>query len=366
LHLLIAGNLANTGYYLTAKLREFGIEADLLMQKDPPFASDPKNTGKLSESKYPDWIKIFDKQRRWKRKIIKTMKCYDLISAATEFPIFALFSNKPYVAVATGSDLYYLAQSRSLKGFLLRLAYRKAKVVVFNLPSHLEYVNKLKLKHALFLPLFREFPKLDKGKIREKMKNKFIFFHPTSQIWKIKRNDIFLKAYVELCKSRNDVYLILINRGEDSFKTSEFLKKASIEGKYEILPSTLNQVELASYYQLCDVVIDQFGVGSVGFIGLESLNFGKPLVSYIDTTAYQKLYGEKPPILSSNSEEEVYQYLKKLVEDRCFYDDISERSRQWIFKFHSEDELIKKYWQLYTMVNERKKFEEIAFHLKFN
>lgn len=365
MHLLIAGNLANTGYYLTSKLRKLGVEADLLMQKDPPFASDPKNTGKLDDSKYPNWINFFDKRKKWKRTVLKIMKSYDIISAATEFPIFALFSNKPFVAMATGSDLYFLAQSHSLKGFLLRLAYRKAKVVVFNLPSHLEYAKKLKLKNSLFLPLFREFSISKKDTLRKKMKNQFVFFHPTSQIWKIKRNYIFLQAFVKLCKSRNDVYLILINRGEDSIKTSEFLKKSSIEDKYEILPQTLTQTELTSYYEQCDAVIDQFGVGSIGFIGLESLNFGKPLVSYIDEDVYEKLYGEKPPILSSNKEEDVYHYLKKLVEDRHFYEDISKRSLEWILKFHSEDELIKKYHKLYTMVYDRKKFAEISSSLKF-
>jgi len=366
LHLLIAGNLANTGYYVTSKLREYGVKADLLMQKDPPFPSDPKNTEKLSGGRYPDWIKTFDKRKNWKRQVIRIMRRYDVISAATEFPIFALFSAKPFVAVATGSDLYYLAQSKSLRGFLIRMAYRRAKVVVFNLPSHQQYAKKLKLKNSLFLPLFRDFPKLEKENFRKKMNDRFVFFHPTNQVWNAKRNDIFLKAYVQLCKSRDDVFLILINRGEDAGKTNEFLKKASIEGKYEILPKTLNQLELHSYYKICDAVVDQFQVRSIGLIGLESMSFGKPLVSYIDEDVYEKLYGEKPPILSSNQVENVYNFLKKLVENKEFYQDISERSQKWISKFHSEDILIRKYLKLYTMVYQKKKFKEIESFLKFN
>ena len=42
--LLVAGNLANTGYFLASKLREAGISAELLMERNPDFVSDPLNT----------------------------------------------------------------------------------------------------------------------------------------------------------------------------------------------------------------------------------------------------------------------------------------------------------------------------------
>jgi len=365
MRLLIAGNLANTGYYLVSKLRKSGLPVDLLMEKNPSFASDPKNTHELIGNEYPDWIKFWNMNGNWKREVVKTMRKYNLISASTELPIFALFALKPYIAVATGSDLFYLAHSRTLKGILLRNAYRRAKVVIFTLPTHLRHVKELKLKNAIFLPLFRDFQESKTPPTRNKVKDKFVFFHPTNHVWDIKHNDVFLKAYVQLSKSRNDVFLILINRGQDAEKSINFLKKSNVEGKYQILPRTLSQSELVTQYQNCDAVVDQFGVGSFGFIGLEVMHQGKPLICYIEEESYEKLYGEKPPVLSAKDEEGIYQILKKLVENDQFCADISERSRKWISKFHSGDFLIKKYINLYNWVHEGKKFEEIAANLKF-
>lgn len=365
MRLLIAGNLANTGYYLASKLRKSDLSVDLLMENNPSFASDPKNTQELIGNEYPSWIKFWNRSGNWKRQVIKTMRRYDLISASTELPIFAMFSFKPYIAIATGSDLFYLVHSRTLRGILLKNAYRRAKVVVFTLPTHLRHVNELKLKNAIFLPLFRDFQESKTFIGKNKIKDKFVFFHPTNQIWDIKHNDVFLKAYVRLSKLRDDVFLILINRGHDAEKSINFLKNANIEGKYQILPRTLSQGELLIHYQNCDVVVDQFGVGSFGFIGLEVMHQGKPLVCYIEDEYYEKLYGEKPPVLSANDEEGVYQILKKLVENSQFCSDISELSRKWISKFHSGDVLIKKYINLYTAVHEGKKFDEISANLKF-
>jgi len=365
MRLLIAGNLANTGYYLVSKLKEYGIYVDLLMEKNPTFANDPRNTDELTNDQYPLWIKFWDWKKNWKFQIIKIMRKYDLISAATELPIFALFSLKPYIAIATGSDLFFLAKSKSLRGFLLRLAYRRARVVVYTLPSHRTNVELLKLKNAIFLPLFRNFNK-SFVKVKKNYKEKFVFFHPTSHRWESKGNDLFLKAFMRLCKTRDDVFLILINRGEDAEKSIKLLKDANMDEKFEILPHTLSQDELYSYYNACDVVVDQFIVGSFGLTGLEVLNLGKPLVCFIDEEAYEMSYGLKPPVLSSNNEEGIFQILIKLLEDKQYCNEISEKSLNWFQKFHAEENLIKKYIELYTQVHEGKRYQEIFSNLKLN
>ena len=365
MRLLIVGNIANTGLYLTSKLREKGISADLYMEKNPYRASDPKSVGKL-DGEYPDWIKFYDTRKNWKRNLVSTMRKYDLISAATELPIFAQFSLKPFVAVATGSDLHLLAHSKSFKGILLRMGYKRAKVLVYNLPTHLESVKKLKLKNAVFLPLFKEFEALDANEIsNRKIKDKFVFFHPTSQRWEIKKNHLFLKAFVRLTKSYDNVFLILINHGEDADKAIDFLSNAGIDDKFKILPGTLIQKEMLEQYHSCDAVVDQFGVGAFGFIGLEVLNIGKPFVCYIRKNVYETLYGEVPPVLSSNNEDGIYNILQDLVERKELCKKLSFNSQKWMQKFHSPDSLITKYIKLYEMVYDGKKIDEISEAIKF-
>jgi len=365
LRLLIAGNLANTGYYLASKLQNNGIQVDLLMESNPTFESDPKNSGLLDGKHYPSWIKFYDKKRGWKKNIIKIMRKYDLILAATEYPIFAMFSLKPFIALATGSDIYELAQSNTLKGFLIRLAYSCAKIVIFTLPTQLPYIQKLNIKKVVFLPLFRRVENVEYEKENIKTKNKFIFFHPTNHLWRVKHNEIFLKAYIKLANSRNDIFLITINRGEDAKKSIELLKTSNIEGKYKILPSTLNQKELSDYYHSSDAIADQFGVGSFGFIGIEVLHIGKPLICYIDLENYRQLYGESPPVINSKNSEEMIDLLKKLIEDRTYYEKVCKYSHDWFMKFHDEDILIEKYTKLIEMINEHKNPNEIISRVKF-
>ena len=62
--ILVAGNLANTGYFLASKLREENIDIDLLMEDNPHPVSDPKNTGELEFNEYPKWIKFWNKIQR--------------------------------------------------------------------------------------------------------------------------------------------------------------------------------------------------------------------------------------------------------------------------------------------------------------
>ena len=54
--ILHAGNMANLGYTITRQLRKNGIEADLLMQKNPPKGSDPIRFDPELDNEYPEWV----------------------------------------------------------------------------------------------------------------------------------------------------------------------------------------------------------------------------------------------------------------------------------------------------------------------
>lgn len=364
--ILVAGNLANTGYYLTSKLRDNGMSVDLLTDEKSEIMNDPKSTGELKNNIYPNWIKFLKKEKiNWKWNTIQIMRKYDLVLAATEFPIFSLFSLKPFIAIATGSDLRELAKSNSLKGILLRLAYKKAKIVIFTDPDLLKSVKLLKLHNAIYLPPVRDLSKIS---IEELSYNneRFVFFHPTNHIWNVKQNDLFIKSYIKLAKKKNNIFLILINKGKDFEKSLALLRESKIEDKFAVLPKPLNQKELMSYYQRCDVVVDQFKIGSLGSIGLESMNFSKPVIAYIDKDIYKTLYGEIPPILTSKNETELLMILEKLVDDQDFTKKIGKKSKEWIKKFHSSDSVIKNYILILQCIldgksqNEIMKFSEIT------
>ena len=362
MHVLIAGNLVNLGFYLSRKLRELNIDVDLLMEKDPSLISDPMSTGIL-EDEYPEWIKFFDKKKkRWKFDVINHMRKYDLVLAMTEFPIFAMLSLKPFIAITTGADTRELIHEKSLKGFLLKLSYNFAKVVVYVMPTQLLIIKKNKIKNAIFIPILK---KRMNDPLIDNKKDEFVIFHPTNHIWKDKHNDLFLNAFIEIAKKRDDIFLITLNRGIDAKKSIDLLKSASIEGRYEIIDSTLNQDEISKFYKKCDAIADQFVLGSLGLIGIDCLSIGKPLISFIDEVMYKEAYGEIPPTISSQNPKTLADLITKIFDDKKIYDKIGRESKEWYEKFHSEDILIKKYIILIEMVMSGKKYHEIIKKIVF-
>ena len=195
--ILYAGNLANVGYYHVRELRKKNIDIELVMETNPypngdPLIRDPTIT------QYPEWIRFYDRRKSsWKIDLIRMMResQYDFIHAHAELPIFAYLSRKPFLAQTTGSDLAEMAFTNSLRGIILRRAYRKAKTVIFSTPPDLPLLTKLKVKNTIFSPLITDelFFK-PQTLIDETFKDKLVIFHPASHIWHVKGNDRLIKG----------------------------------------------------------------------------------------------------------------------------------------------------------------------------
>lgn len=357
MRVLVAGNLANTGYQIAKLLNAKEIEAELLIKKNDLPIHDPKSLDNIAE--YPNWVRFWDGAKKsWKFEIIGIMKKYDIVHASTELPIFAMFSGRPYIAMATGDDINELAQKKSIKGFLLKLAYQKAKAVVYTGTYMYPSVINLKLRNALFIPLLWDYEKFNSVQV-SRNNEKFTIFHPTNHYWKDKGNDRFLRAFVRLAKVKNNVHLITINRGQDFQKSLEILNVPELKGKFTILPETLPQCQLPEIYAKVDAVVDQFVAGSLGLIGQEAMASEKPLITHLDKELYLKIYGEIPPILNAKTETEIYDSLVQLLSDTKMHDRIGKDSRKWLLKHHNPDMVIGKYIYLYKSILDKKKFEEI-------
>jgi glycosyltransferase involved in cell wall biosynthesis len=356
--LLIAGNLANYGYFLAKLLRKNKINVDLLTRKDSQITEDPKSLDK-NLTEYPNWIKFVDGRKiGWKLNILKLMRKYELIQASTEFPIFSYISQRQFISFTTGADIARLVQENSLKGILLRKAYHASKAVIIPLPHMWKYAQKLKLKNGIFIPALWDYEKFQ-TKIESTKNEKYTIFHPTNHVWYYKKNDRFLKAFLKLAEEVKNIQLIIINRGQDFKKSIKILEEPIKKNQVIVLPQTLQQSELVNYYHKSDVIVDQFGVGSTGLIGQEVMACGKPLVQYIDESLYEKFYSEKPPIFNAQSENEIYQQLSNLVNDPNLGKQRGMECQRWILKHHNHEKIIQKYIYLYNAVNDGVEFNKI-------
>ena len=351
--ILHAGNMANLAYTSVKQLRKDGFDVELLMEKNPPKGSNPLLFDPTLENRYPKWIHLFNKSKSsWKINVIKKMrnKEYDLIHAYVEFPIFAYLSRRTFIANTQGSDFRELAFSTSVRGFLLRRSYRKAKAVLFFQPDHLPLFSKLKLNNGIFFP-----PSWDtsfftpKEFSRDEFGDNFIIFHPANLEWRLKGNEILINGFAKFVKDKPNSILIIVDRGIDSKKTHDLITQLNIENNVKFIPGPLNSTELIRYYNSADVIADQFVLGALGSIGWETFACAKPLLAYINETQYDQVYGEPPPLANASIPSLVSQQLHKLLDNK-FRKELGTKSRSWITKYHSPSLFSQKIIKLYHAV----------------
>ncbi len=353
--------MANLAYMITKQLRKSNLDAELLMEKNPVSLADPLVFDPELNGRYPEWILFFDKTKSsWKFNIIKKMreKKYDLLHAYVEFPIFANFSGKPFIAQTQGSDLRELAQSNSLKGFLLRKAYKKAKTILYFQPDYYPILEKMNLKKEIFLPPFWDTSFFIKKNSSIPPKDQFVIFHPSNLDWRLKGNDKLILGFQKFIEKYPKSLLIIVERGPDSQRTRSLIKKCGLIDKVEFIDGPLKTLDLLEYYNHADVIADQFVVGSLGSIGWEVFSCGKPLLGFIHSDYFEKLYGESPPMCIANTTNGISKQLE-LLHDKKFRNDVGTKAREWIIKYHSPSIFTKKLTYIYNSILEERAISEI-------
>jgi len=351
---LHAGNMMNLGYVNTKFLRNNDIDAELLMETDPPTGSDPLTFDFTLNNKLPSWVHFYDKKKSsWKFQIIKKMreKQYDLIHAYVELPIFSYLSRRPFVVQTQGSDFRELALTNSLRGIFLRRAYRKAKLIILSQADHTKLVSKFKLSNSIFLPIMWNtdffIPKHFEKKLVE---DKFVVFHPTRQDWKGKKNHILIHGFAEFVKNYPNSILVMLNFGPDSNKAKELVLSLGIEKNVNLIEQRLDSTKLLEYYNRCDVIADQFGItGSIGATTLEAMSCEKPLLISVDKELHNKLYGDTIPAIRAIDPMGVSKELEILQDDKI-RKNLGKKSREWVLRHHSPEVVIEKLKIVYSSI----------------
>lgn len=360
LKILYAGNLAGNGYYHTKILRSQGINIELVMEKNPSVRSDPLRRDATLQ-KYPDWIKFYDmKKNSWKFSLLKTMRNnkYDLIHAHAEMPIFAFLSRKNFIAQTLGSDLSEMAFSNSLKGRLLRLAYKKAVLVIFTSPKDPKLLEKLNIEKTIFLPPIWDMSFFTPKNVqRDSYQDQFVIFHPSSHIWDVKGNDILLRGFSKFLKNFPNSILLCIDWGKDVEKSKELIKKLELENNVKFL-NHLTSDELLYYYNMSDVVADQFIHHGIGGVGMESFCCSKPLIVSCHENAYKNLHSQPPPVNHATTENEITSKLEELT-DRKKRDQFGKMGLNWFHHYLEPTKIAKQYVAVYNGVINKQPIEQI-------
>jgi len=346
--------MANVGYIISRELRRKGIDVDLLMNKNPASYSDPLVFDPELKGKYPNWIKFYDTSKPfWKIEIVRTMrnKKYDLIHAHVELPIFAYVSRRPYIAQVLGSDIRELAFENSLKGWLLRRAYKKAQAILFYEPLDPHLLQELNLNTGIHIPVMWDtsFFKPMKQDMNE-FQNRFVIFHPANLDWRLKGNDILIKGFAKFVDFHPHSKLLIVDRGIDSKKTHDLVNSLNFnKDQVMFVKGPLSYSLLLDYYNKSDVVADQFVLDGIGNIGAETFSCEKPLLTYCTPDTYGELYSEPPPAVNAHTPDEIAKQLEILLDERRRLQ-VGKEGRIWMLKYRSPEVISQKIIQTYKMI----------------
>jgi glycosyltransferase involved in cell wall biosynthesis len=363
--ILIAGNMVNQGYITAKELRKKGYHVDLLTEENSHITADPAYLEPELKNNYPEWIKFFNKKKSsWKLQIIKLMRKYDLIHSWVEFSIFAQFSGKPFVVNTQGSDFRELSNSKTIRGYLLKRSYKKTKLIIYNQPDFWNVNKKILNQKGFFIPIIwddKNWPKYE----RRKENDKLTIFHPTNLDFRLKKNQILFEGFQKFIKQFPNTHLVIVDRGIDSKKTHKIIKELNLENHTEFVSGPLNKIEMAKFYINSDIVADQFTIGSMGSIALESMIYEKPLITYIDKEVHKKSYGSIPPLISAKSPSEIFEGLLQL-KDKNERMRIGKELNTWFKKYHSTKKISDQIELVYNSFEKGLDTKSILNELKSN
>jgi len=97
--------------------------------------------------------------------------------------------------------------------------------------------------------------------------------------------------------------------------------------------------EALAIVQDCDILLDQFVIGTIGLASLEAMAMGKPVLCYIKPSLVDKFPSDLP-IVNAN-QENLAEVLEALLEDGQRRNRIGRLSRAYVEEYHDAHQLVR-------------------------
>jgi len=163
-----------------------------------------------------------------------------------------------------------------------------------------------------------------------------------------------IEEEAESLKLKDDVVRIMHPVGNSSFrgnmKGTEFVKKAVETLKKEglnvdfLFYDQQAHKEMRNNYWNADVVVEQLYAGWHGSTGLEGMACGRPVMTYLRPDLIK--YKADIPIISV-TEKTLTDELRKLVKSKKLREEIGQKSREYVLKYHDSGKVAKDMLEIY-------------------
>ena len=294
---------------------------------------------------YKDFLIYFGALPRWEKHVFSNA---DYIVAYSTDPIIPMLCGRDYFAFEHGTirDIPY---QDSTQGRLTALAYRKARhvfVTNFDCRSSAEF-----LAPGRFTMINHPFDedhgqKIEgRGELRAKLchdlDSSFLIFHPTRHDWvqgtgyADKSNDVLLRAFCNLRAQGLRLGMVCCDWGKNVAESKRLIEDRGFQ-KFVKWVQPLPVVAFERTCLACDLVADQFMLGSFGGVVFKAMAVGRPILTFLDESRVREQYSECPPVLNCRTETEIEAGVAQMVADPSIGHRIGAQSREWIVRHHGK------------------------------
>ena len=290
------------------------------------------------------------------KKLKHKLSGYDLVQGYGVDIIIPYLLGLPYIAYEHGTlrDLPFDGSDRAA---LLCQAYKKAKFTIITNPDVIKSAQKLGLENYIYIPHAvdcNRFKPSENSRLREKLnlQEKLVVLAPARQNWDIKGNNKYIEAFAELLKHSSDCVLFICDWGQHRDLTKELVKRLGLT-EYVHYYSPCPKLSSVHYYQLADIVVDQFEAGAFGGITPEAMACEKPTLVYYEPSAHEWCFDTHPPVVSTSSADEIASALIKLSYHPEQRTELGRLGRQWVLQEYSITQLVERHNRVYhqTLTN---------------
>lgn len=328
------------------------------------------------------WLLGGGRERRFRRKLADA----DVVQTFGEGVVWSAGCGSPDTALSIGDDLDILPFRKDslrirLYAMLLRWAQRRCRAVCYTMPPQEWSCLRLGLNRARFLPCaipidtnrFRPLSSAEQAEVRARFglpRDALVVFQPSRQEWTCpeypgsnhKGNDRFLRGFARFLLERGkDTWLLAVTKGRDVGRSQELARELGVADYIRWIPQQ-SKAGLRDCLGASDIVADQFTYGFYGISTLEAMAVGCPVLVHLDYKGLEKFGVESPPVLSVRSEDEIYDALCSLAEDRSRARELGAMARDWIIRHHAWEPVIERYIALYKEIKQGSDNEVGAFN----
>jgi glycosyltransferase involved in cell wall biosynthesis len=342
MRLLFVENIANVSYNIGKRLREKGYDIQLLTRYNPKAGCLD-----LASNSRESWAKVI-KISSFQDKTIKYLQAilsYDVdiihVHYALEQASWALVARKvcrtrKVIVHCHGTDMRDISRT-SRYGWLVRLNLKYADRVLVSTPDLLQHGAEF-MPNPIDTDLFKPAnPSIDLHQGHD-----YALFCPSRLIWKHKHQDWFLLALKKVLDLGYDCNLTLIEYGSDLEKTKALVKTLQLESNVAWV-SPINPNAMPNYYNSCDIVWSQMGLGHLGLATLEALACNKPVL--VDSF-FDNAYSQLAPVDRVYTINDIVDHTWLALTTGHFVNN----SRWWIKKHHSYEAVLARLEAVYQQL----------------